>query len=253
MKFMKKSSPAIILLVLILSIWQIYLTIFDVRQTVLPPPSKVLQALFEYREIIWSHAVQTIFETMAGFALAILLGLAIAAAMFLSPFIRRAFYPLLTISQTIPIIALAPLLIIWFGFGSFPKVMLVAIFCLFPIAVTTADGLINTPKHLSDYMTSLGASRLQTLRYLNAPYALDRFFSGLKIAAVYAVTAAVIGEYVGGFKGLGIYLQTSANSRATAVVFATSLVIIGLSLGLLGLVVLAQKKLMPWKRINAKV
>jgi ABC-type nitrate/sulfonate/bicarbonate transport system permease component len=159
-------------------------------------------------------------------------------------------YPLLVISQTIPIIAIAPLLILWFGFGILPKIILVALFCFFPIAVATSDGLLNTPKHLSEYLRTLGANKVQTLRYLNIPYALDRFFSGLKIGAVYAITAAVIGEYVGAFQGLGVYLQISAASHATALVFATTLVIIVLSLSLLGLVFLIQNKVMPWKRSN---
>lgn len=242
--------PSIAVIILLLVFWQVYTELSSVRQSILPPPSLVFSSLFEFREIILTNATQTIIETIVGFTLAIFLGLTIAVLIFFSGLLRRALYPLLVISQTIPIIAIAPLLVLWFGFGILPKIILVALFCLFPIAVATSDGLLNTPKHLSEYLRTLGASRLQMLRYLNIPYALDRFFSGLKIGAVYAVTAAVIGEYVGAFQGLGVYLQISAGSHATALVFATTLVIIALSMSLLGLVFFIQSKVMPWKRSN---
>ncbi|HEX5798095.1 MAG TPA: ABC transporter permease [Candidatus Saccharimonadales bacterium] len=247
-KYLKIFYPSLAVMILLLIVWQTYTEISSIRQSILPPPSLVISSLFEFREIILTHTVQTVAETIIGFVLAIIIGSAIAILIFYSGLLRRAFYPLLTISQTIPIIALAPLFVLWLGFGILPKVILVAVFCLFPIAVATSDGLLNTPKHLSEYMQTIGAGRLQTLRYLNIPYALDRFFSGLKIGAVYAVTAAVIGEYVGAFKGLGVYLQTSASSHATALVFAATLVIITLSLALLGLVFFVQSRVMPWRR-----
>lgn len=247
-KYLKLFYPSIAVVLLLLVVWQIYAEVSDIRQSILPPPSLVASSLIEFREIIFGHAVQTVVETIIGFVLAIVLGVVIAILIFYSKLLRRAIYPLLVISQTMPIIALAPLLVLWFGFGILPKVILVTLFCLFPIAVATSDGLLNTPKHLDDYFRTLGAGRLQTLRYLNIPYALDRFFSGLKIAAVYAVTAAVIGEYVGAFKGLGVYLQTAAGSKATALVFAATLVIIFLSLVLLAIVFYVQKKVMPWRR-----
>lgn len=247
-KYLRIFYPSIAVIVLLFLIWQIYTEISNVRQSILPSPSLVFGSLIEFREIIFGHAIQTILETIIGFLLAIILGVIIAIIIFSSGVLRRAIYPLLVISQTMPIIAIAPLLVLWFGFGILPKVILVTLFCLFPIAVATSDGLLNTPKHLTDYFKTLGAGKWQTLKYLNIPYALDRFFSGLKIGAVYAVTAAVIGEYVGAFKGLGVYLQVSAGSNATALVFATTLVIIFLSLALLGLVFYVQNKVMPWRR-----
>jgi ABC-type nitrate/sulfonate/bicarbonate transport system permease component len=250
MKSLLKFYPSIAVILLLLIAWQIYTELSLIRQSILPPPGLVFSSLYEFRETLFSHAVQTVIETILGFGLAVIVGSVTAILIFYSGLLRRALYPLLVISQTIPIIAIAPLLVLWFGFGILPKVILVAIFCLFPIAVAASDGLINTPKHLSEYFQTLGAGRVQTLRYLNIPYALGRFFSGLKIGAVYAVTAAVIGEYVGAFQGLGVYLQTSASSHATALVFATTLVIIILSMVLLGSVFLIQHKVMPWRRTN---
>lgn len=248
MRHIKIFYPSIAAVFLLLAVWQIYTQMSSIKQSVLPPPSLVFRSLFEFREIIFTHAIQTVTETIIGFFMAIIIGLFIAIAIFYSGVLRRVLYPILVISQTIPIIAIAPLLVLWLGFGLLPKVILVAVFCFFPIAVSASDGLLNTPKHLSEYLHTLGASRVQTLFYLNMPYALDRFFSGLKIGAVYAVTAAVIGEYVGAFKGLGVYLQTSASSHATALVFAVTLVIIVSSIALLGLIFFLQSKLMPWKR-----
>ena len=250
-KYLKIFYPSIAVVTVLLIIWQTYTSLSSVKQSILPPPGLVVSSLFEFRNIIFEHAIQTMIETIIGFLLAIILGSAIAILIFYSDFLRRALYPLLALSQTIPIIAIAPLLVLWFGFGILPKVILVTLFCFFPIAVATSDGLLNTPKHLKEYFQTLSAGRLQTLRYLNIPYALDRFFTGLKIGAVYAVTAAVIGEYVGAFKGLGVYLQTSASSHATGLVFAITLVIVMLSIGLLGLVFFVQSRVMPWRRSDA--
>lgn len=253
MKRFKTYFPPVVTLFGLLLIWQIYTYFGNVKSTILPSPKLVGQALFDYKELILNHALQTSLETLLGFGLAILLGMIVSFAIYFSSNFKKAVYPLLVISQTIPIIALAPLLLIWFGFGIIPKIIIVMLYCFFPIAVSFSEGLLNTPKHLSDYLKSLGANNLQILRYVSIPSSLDYLFSGLKISAVYAVTGAVVGEYVGAFKGLGIYLQTSASSHATAIVFAIILVIIFLSIGLLGLVVLCQKILMPWKNHESQI
>ena len=250
MKKIKNYLPPIALFAFLILAWEVYVRSGSIKQSILPSPSLVVNSLYDFKAVILGHTLQTAAETLIGFVLAIGLGLAAASTIFFSKMARKAVYPLLVISQTIPMIALAPLLLIWFGFGILPKIIIVMLYCFFPIAVATADGLINTPKHLEDYMKTLGASRIQIFRRVNFPFALDGLFSGLKISSVYAVTGAVIGEYVGAFKGLGIYLQTSASSHATALVFAAILVIVFLSLSLLVLVILMQKLLMPWKRAN---
>lgn len=239
--------PALAVFAVLLLLWQAYTRAGFIDKLVLPPPSDIYSVGVHYRAIIWDNTLQTLLETLTGLFLAVLLGISIGTAIFLSARLRRAVYPLLVASQTVPIIALAPLLIIWFGFGLMPKVVIVVLYCFFPIAVAVSDGLVNTPKHLVDLMKSMKASRWQTLRYVQFPAALPSFFSGLKISATYAVTGAVVGEYVGAYKGLGIFMQTAAHSRAIGLVFASIFVIIILTLVLLGFVLAAQRMAMPWR------
>ena len=166
------------------------------------------------------------------------------------PWLRRARYPLLVTSQTIPILALAPLLIIWFGFGMTPKVIIVALFCFFPIAINTADGLSSADPELLSLLRAMGASRGQIWRKVRLPASLPYFFSGLRIAAAYCIVGAIIGEWVGGNLGLGIYMLRSSNAFKTEQVFAAIVVSSLLSLALFGLVYLAERLLLPWYLTN---
>lgn len=252
MKKIRAFFPAIIVVFLLLAVWEIYARLSSVSETFLPAPSSVLQALFNYRALLWQNAVPTLIETVVGLLLAIVLGVAVAVAIFWSTRVRRALYPLLVVSQTIPLIALAPLLLLWFGFNLTPKIIIVVLFCFFPITVAVSDGLLNTPKHLDDLFSSWKVSRWQRLRYLHFPAALDSFFSGLKISTTYAVTGAIVGEYVGAYQGIGIYMQSAAHARATSVVFAAIIVVILLTLVLLSCVIALQRFVMPWKYIHEK-
>ena len=247
MKLIKEFLPAILVLVFLVLFWEVYVRLGFIDKTVLPSPSMIFSALFEFRSIIWQHTLQTLLEVVIGLSLAIILGVAIGSVIALSSKLKKTVYPLLVMSQTIPIIALAPLLLIWFGFGLFPKIIVVVLYCFFPIAVAVSDGLVNTPQHLIDLMKSMKASRWQTLRYVQFPSALPMFFSGLRISATFAVVGAIVGEYVGAYQGLGIFMQTSAHSHAVTLVFAAILVSVMVSIGLLALVFLAQRLVMPWK------
>src|SRR3989440_8145138 len=179
-------------------------------------------------------------------AAATLLGLLLAILLDASNWLRRAIYPLLITSQTIPIIALAPLLLIWLGFGLEPKIIVVALYCFFPIAVACADGLAGAEPELINLLRSMRASRWQILWLVRLPGAMPAFFSGLRIAATYGVTGAIFGEYVGAYQGLGIYMQLSFNSHAIVLVFAAILVTAALSLLLFGLVSLIERIALPW-------
>lgn len=248
MKDIRKYLPALFLTIAILVGWQAYVASGLISQRILPSPSLIFGALFDAKALIADHALVTSVEVLVGFIISVSFAVIVATAIFLSNPVKKALYPLLVASQTIPIIALAPLLLIWFGFGIVPKIIVVVIYSFFPIAVALADGLSSTPKNLVDYMKSQGATRWQILRLVNYPAALDKFFIGLKIGAVYAVTGAVVGEFVGAYKGLGVYLQSSAYSYATAQVFATILVVMAIAFVLIGSIFLIQKITMPWKR-----
>ncbi len=233
--------------VAVLGVWQLSVTVRDVPPSFLPSPSVVIKTLFEQRGLLWDNSLTTLSETVLGVLLAVFVALVWALLLDRSALLKRALLPYLVASQTVPIIVLAPLMLLWFGFGLLPKVLLVALFAFFPIVLSTLSGLEQTPSERVDLMRSLAASPWQTFRFLCWPGALPSFFAGLRITLTYSVTGAIFAEYVGGFSGLGILLQTAANSRATPLVFATILVIALLSSLLVAGVRLLERLTMPWR------
>jgi ABC-type nitrate/sulfonate/bicarbonate transport system permease component len=241
-------GPPLLLAVVLLGLWEGYVLVTGVSKTVLPSPSTVAVALYRDSGLLLSHTLATLIEATVGFALAVTIALILAVTIDSWAAARRALYPWLVASQTVPIIALAPLMLIWFGFGLLPKVLLVCLFCFFPMVVATVDGLGRAEPELLKLMRSMKASRLQTLLMVKWPHALPSFFSGLRIAATYSVTAAIFAEYVGGFSGLGILMQTAANARATPLVFAAIFVSAATSFAIFGLVSLLEHVFVPWNR-----
>lgn len=239
-------GPAFVLAFALLALWELIVRFGQVSTEILPAPTAIGQALVDNWDIISIHTMQTLLETVLGLALATLLGVLIAVLLDVSPTVRRAIYPLLVTSQTIPMIALAPLLLIWFGFDIGPKVIVVILYCFFPIAVACADGLLGADPDVLRLMKSMKASRWQTLWFVRLPGAMPSFFSGLRIAATYSVTGAIFGEYVGAYKGLGIFMQTSFNSHSVILVFAAIVVTAVLSLVLFGFVSLIERIALPW-------
>jgi len=239
-------GAALLLAVTLLVLWELYVRAGNVSVQVLPSPIAIIQALFNNWSIIYDNTLQTLLETVLGLTLAAILGLLLAITLDISSWMRRAVYPLLITSQTIPIIALAPLLLIWIGYDIRPKLIVVTLYCFFPIAVATVDGLASAEPELIKLLHSMRATRWQILRLVRLPGAMPAFFSGLRIAAAYSVIGAIFGEYVGAEKGLGIYMQKAANSFATINVFAAILVTTILSLLLFGLVSLIERIALPW-------
>lgn len=234
-------GPAFILFGLLISFWEVFVATTHISNQILPSPSAIFWAFIRNWGIMLPHIQQTLLETLIGIVAAILLGVTIAVLLDLSPWIRRSIYPLLITSQTIPIIALAPLLLIWLGFDIWSKVVVVTLFCFFPIAINMADGFARVDPDFLTLFKSMDASYFATMRHLKFPSALPAFFSGLKIAATYSITGAMVGEYVGAEKGLGIFIQTSTNSYAITLVFATIFVTSILSLVLFALVLMLEK------------
>jgi ABC-type nitrate/sulfonate/bicarbonate transport system permease component len=239
-------GPALVLTVALLALWELYVHADNVSVHVLPSPIAIIQALFNNWSIIYDNTLQTLLETVLGLTLAALLGLLLAIMLDISSWVRRAVYPLLITSQTIPIIALAPLLLIWIGYDIRPKLIVVTLYCFFPIAVATVDGMASAEPELIKLLHSMRATRWQILHLVRLPGAMPAFFSGLRIAAAYSVIGAIFGEYVGAEKGLGIYMQKAANSFATIDVFAAILVTTILSLLLFGFVSLIERIALPW-------
>jgi ABC-type nitrate/sulfonate/bicarbonate transport system permease component len=239
-------GPPVAVILGLLVIWEVAVHLFNVPNWLLPAPSDILSALWQTAPLLGPHIRQTLIQVFLGLGLAIVTGVALAAAIDFSPWLRRALYPLLVISQTIPILALAPLLIIWFGFGITPKVFIVALFCFFPIAINTADGLGAADPELLALLRAMGGNRRQIWRKVRLPASLPYFFSGLRIAATYSVAGAIISEWVGGSLGLGIYMLRSANAFRTSQVFAAIVISALISLALFGLVFACERLFLPW-------
>ncbi|WP_300009174.1 ABC transporter permease [Pseudonocardia sp.] len=226
--------------------WQVGVDASGVRPQVLPSPLRVLEQGWAYREAIWSNTVPTLQATAVGFTVSLALAWAIAVAVDFSPWLRRALTPLLVASQTLPIIAIAPLLIIWFGFGLAPKVVVIALVTFFPIAVGLIEGFGSTPREATDLLRSMGASRLAQFRYVRLPGAMPSFFTALRIGITYAVTGAIFAEYVGATAGLGIFMSVQKNSFRTDLVLAAVIVTALVSVALFGLTYLVQRAVAPW-------
>jgi ABC-type nitrate/sulfonate/bicarbonate transport system permease component len=241
-----RTGPALLLVAAGLAVWQWCVTAFAVRPQVLPSPLRVLEQGWAFRVQIWANTVPTVQVTAVGFAVSLALAWALAVAVDFSPWLRRALTPLLVASQTLPIIAIAPLLIIWFGFGLLPKVVVIALVTFFPVAVGLIEGFAATERDAADLLRSMGASRWQQFRYVRLPGAMPSFFTALRIGITYAVTGAIFAEYVGATAGLGIFMNLQKNSFRTDLVLAAVLVTALLSVTLFGLTHLVQRLLIPW-------
>lgn len=242
--------PSVLFFVILLFVWEAVVAVFSINPQVLPAPSAIFTAYVAHAIILIPHILTTLWETVLGLFFAVILGVVVAILLRLSSFIRKALYPLLIISQTIPVIALAPLLLIWFGFTILPKVIIVTLVCFFPITVAFADGMEKVSPQIIILLQSMKASRLQILFQAEIPGALPSFFSGLRIATAYSVTGAIVGEYVGGYQGLGIYMQSAAHSYAVVLVFVVIVITSLLSILLFCAVILLEKIFVPWRKGN---
>jgi ABC-type nitrate/sulfonate/bicarbonate transport system permease component len=238
--------PPLIVLALAVLVWGLVSSRSGLSAFILPSPSDVAHAGWETRNVLLPALGTTLIETAIGLAISIALGAAIAAAIDLSSFMRRALYPLLVASQTVQILAIAPLLILWFGFGLTSKVVIVVLVCFFPLTLNMADGLASADPDLVALFRAMGARRGQIWRMIRFPAALPAFFSGLRIAVTYSVVGATIGEWVGGTQGLGLYMLRSKNALATDQVFVAILVTSAVSIGLFLLVLLIERWSLPW-------
>ncbi len=228
--------------------WQPLLEFFNLQPFLVPAPSEIAQALWSDRGLLLENAGVTALEVVLGLAIALVTGCLLAVGLHLSPLARRSVYPLLVASQTIPIIAIAPILVVWFGFGIGPKLAVVALICFFPVTVNALDGLRSVDPELTRMMRTLDASRLTILRRVEAPSTLPFLFSGVRIASVIAVIGAVFGEWSGADSGLGHLILVAQGQLQTARVFAAVVVLSLMALALFGLLALLEKKFAWWDR-----
>jgi ABC-type nitrate/sulfonate/bicarbonate transport system permease component len=240
-------APAVLLVAAVVVAWELGVRLSNADPIVLPSPSRVATALWDFRADALHHAIVTLEETMAGFAVSLVAAVVLAVAMDALPTIRRALYPLLVGSQTVPIVVIAPLFVIWFGFGVLPKVLVIVLVTFFPIVVALLDGFASAAPEAADLLSSYAATRAQTLRLLRWPSALPALFTGLRIAIAYAVIGAVFAEYVGAEDGLGIWMQTSQRAFRTDLVFGSVAIVAALSITLFSVVGVAERIVVPWR------
>lgn len=237
----RRYLPAVTLVAATLVAWELIVRLLDVPMRILPAPTRIIRAGLADLGSLQSAARVTALETIAGLGLAILVAIAVAFVMQLIPWFRRAASPVLIISQTIPMIALAPLMVIWFGFDPTSKILLVALFAFFPIAVSLQQGLRSITQEQLDVAISLGATASWVLLHIRSKAALQSLLTGLRIAVTYAPATAATAEYVGARQGLGVYLLSASASYRTDLVFAGAAVLTLMTLVLWLAVELAER------------
>jgi putative hydroxymethylpyrimidine transport system permease protein len=247
------AAPATVILLLLggwelAARWDLISNALTIEDFLVPAPSDVAESLWRDRSLLADDSWVTMREVLLGFACALASGLAFALVLHLSDTLRRAFYPLLIASQTIPPVAIAPILVVWFGFGLGPKVLLIALVCFFPVTVNTLDGLRSVDPQLITMMRTLGAGRAQILGRVELPSALPFFFSGTKIAIAVAVIAAVFAEWVGAESGLGHQIFVAESQLLTARMFAAITLLGVMAIVLFGLVALIERRVVRWDR-----
>ena len=240
--------PALLIVLSILALWEAYVRIFDVQTWLLPAPSAIAVALVQDAGLLWHHTRATLTEIIVGFGVALACGVLLATAIGMSRTLERALYPFIIASQTIPIIVIAPMLLIWVGYGLAPKVIVVALISFFPIVVNMVDGLKSVDRDMVNLMRTLGANRRQVFFKVQVPTSLPYLFSGMRVAIAVSVIGAVIGEWVGSSEGLGYLMLRSKPQFLTERVFASIVILSALGIGLFASVGILERIAIPWRR-----
>lgn len=246
-----KTAPLIAVAVIVL-IWYICSDREVIPAYMLPSPYDVVKAFIDNFSVMMKQASVTLQEACYGLLIGVALAFIVATLMDRFSFLHKAIYPILVITQTIPTIAIAPLLVLWMGFGMAPKITLVVLTTFFPIAVGLLGGFAGADEDAINLMRAMGANRYQIFKYVKLPNAMPSFFSGLRVSASYSVVGAVISEWLGGFEGLGVYMTRVKKAYAFDKMFAVIVFISIISLLLMALVNMLEKTVMPWKRIKSK-
>ena len=242
--------PALAIIAIAVALWQVYASKSGISPQVLPSPLRVVRAGWTARDALWTNTIPTLQETTLGFLLATVVGLVLSMVIDASHILRNALMPLLIGSQTLPLVAIAPLVIIWFGWGTTPKILLVAFLSFFPITVALLEGYLATDPDVERLLTSMGAGRWRVFRSARLPTAMPFFFAGLRIAITYSVVVAIFAEYAGATSGLGVYIQELTHVFRTDLVFAAVLVTTLLTIGLFAATYLLERILIPWYRLS---
>src|ERR1700704_4585997 len=231
-------------------LWEVLVVQLRIPGWMLPSPSAIVEAMIDWRSELLGHFMVTLYESLVGFALAIIISIPLAGAGVFPPKPQNTSYPILVAFQSMPKVAIAPLLALWIGFGTLPKIIVVFLVCFFPIIVATASGLTAVPAPLMDLIRSLSASPLQVFVKIRFPTAMPHIFVGLKIAITFAVIGAVIGEFVGSENGLGYLILISTSQSRTPLAFGALVLLTVMSIVLYYAIALIERIVVPWAPRN---
>ena len=245
-----RALPAVVSVGVLLVAWELYARFSGIRPTTLPAPSRVFEQAMLNRDALVENTIPTIRATLLGFACSLSTAFVLSMLIDFYRPLRRALFPVFIVSQTLPLVAIAPLVVLWFGFGLAPKILLVALVTFFPMLVALVQGYEATESEISQMLKSMGAGRWRIFLLARLPSALPYFFAGLKISITYAVVGAIFAEYAGAAKGLGIYMLSAKNNFRPDLVLAAVAVSALLTLILFGLTALIQRLAMPWERVG---
>jgi NitT/TauT family transport system permease protein len=234
----------------ILLAWQLYTHIFAINRIVLPSPLDILRASILHWDVLLRESLPTFLESVLGFALAVIIGIPFAIGVASSRVLNLTLYPILIATQSVPKVAVAPIILVWFGLGMQSKLVIAFLVAFFPIVVDTAAGIRATPPGLLELARSLRASPLQVFLKIQFPAALPFIFAGAKVAVTLAVIGAVIGEFIGSIGGLGNLLLTANSQLDSALAWAALVWLSALGILLFAAVVLAERILMPWSEVR---
>ena len=238
--------PLIAVFALLFLGWEAGVRVFGIAEFILPRPSVILEKIAANAGLLATHTVATFVEIALGFGLSVVVGIGLATVIVHSPFLERLIVPLLVSLKTIPKVALAPILIIWFGYGLMPKVLIAFLISFFPIVISSVIGLRSAEKEMIYLVRSMGAGRAQTFFKIRLPKALPSIFGGFRVAMIQAVIGAIVAEYLAAERGLG-YLQLVAQSRLDMpLLFASVVVLSLLGIALFNLVALTERLMTPW-------
>lgn len=242
-----RALPALCSIAAALALWEVYVLLSGISPLVLPAPSRVAEQIVQNRVLLWQNLVPTLRATLLGFAVSIGTAVALSVLLDFVPRLRRALFPIFVVSQTLPLVAIAPLMVLWFGFDLTPKILLVALVTFFPMLIALVDGYASTEPEIEALLRSMGATRAGVFRRARLPSAMPYFFAGLRISITYAVVAAIFAEYAGARAGIGIVILNAKNSFRPDLMLAAVIVSSTLTLVLFGLVVGLQRLALRWQ------
>lgn len=247
-EWIKNNGQTLLTFILALLVWHFGVVLFGVKEFILPTPIAAIQTLFQAKFRWPVNFMATFYEVVGGFLVSGLVGVILGVAVVWSEWLKRTILPFLVFLNSLPKIAVAPLFMIWFGYGIVPNILIVFLISFFPVVINTATGLVAVEEDLLDLVNYLHATKWQKMKKIQLPNSLPYIFSGLKIAATTAVTGAIVGEFVASDKGLGSIIISSQTTLATPVIFGSLILITIIGMALFGFVGMMERLLMPWEK-----